>query len=442
MVRAVRVFRVVVALLPAGLGGQPADAPRVFLTVPQANLQGRPSDASEASLSATGRYVAFTSFARLAAQDTNECSDIYVLDRVTANVTIESLTPDGQASGRASSRPYLSGDGRFLIYETVIDAVDGGDSPRRTIILRDRLTGVTHPLDRRGEAPAGGSRNGAISADGRIAVFDSSSTNLVDGPDANGSGDDVYSVDIGSMTIRRVSLDAAGRQSPAGSSFDPAVSADGRYIAFSSTAPLDGNSGPSVVPRGRSQVEIYLRDTTLGLTTCISVSAGRSAPNASSYDAAISGDGRYVAFVSDATNLVRHDNNRAADVFLRDTRTGTIRLVSRGESGGSANGPSGHPAMSADGSVVTFQSDASDLACGRRCATAVRDINLVADVFTFDRASGAVRRVSTGRTPWMEASIGPAVDGTGTVIAFSSRHPLDARDDRDDYDLFVWGPGR
>lgn len=442
MVRAVRVSLVAVALLTAGLGGQPADVPPVFLTVPQANLEGRPSDASEASLSATGRYVAFTSFARLAPQDTNEYSDIYVLDRVTANVTIESLTPDGQASGRASSRPHLSGDGRFLIYETIIDAVDGGSSPRRAIILKDRVTGEAHTLERRGEAPNGGSRNWAISADGRIAVFDSSATNLVDGPDVNGVGDDVYSIDTGSMTIRRVSLDAAGRQSPAGASFNPAVSADGRYIAFSSTAPLDGGSRPPVVARGRSQVNVYLRDTTLGLTTGISLSAPRSAPNGSSYDAAISGDGRYVAFVSDATNLVHHDDNRAADVFLRDTRTGMIRLVSRGESGGSANGPSGHPAISGDGSVVTFQSDASDLACGRQCATAGRDINLVADVFAFDRASGVVRRVSVGRTPWMEPSIGPAVDGTGTVIAFSSRHPLDARDDRDDYDLFVWGRGR
>jgi TolB protein len=442
LVRLVRVNLVAVALLTAGLGGQPADAPPVFLTVPQANLQGRPSDAAEASLSASGRYVAFTSFARLAPQDENEYADIYVLDRVTANVTIESLAPDGHAARQPSSRPRLSGDGRFLVYETIDDAVDGGLEPRRVVVLRDRLTGAAHILQRRGEAANGGSRDGAISADGRIAVFDSSATNLVDGPDVNGSGDDVYSVDIGSMTMRRVSVDAAGRQSPVGASFDPAVSADGRYIAFSSTAPLDGHSGPPRVTGGRSQVNVYLRDTTLGLTTCISVSAGSSAPNGSSYNAAISGDGRYVAFVSDATNLVRHDGNRAADVFLRDTRTGMIRLVSRGESGGSANGPSGHPAVSADGRVVVFQSDASDLACGRQCATAGRDINLVADVFAFDRATEVARRVSVGRTAWMEPSIGPAVDGTGTVIAFSSRHPLDARDDRDDYDLFIRGPGR
>jgi Tol biopolymer transport system component len=429
----------VAAVLTAGWAGQPPDISPSFLTVPLANAQGRPSDPAEASLSASGRYVAFTSYARLTAADTNEYADIYVLDRVTGSVTLETPMPSGEASRRASSRPHLSGDGRLLIYETTDDGVEGGFPPRRIVVLRDRLTGATQTLEPRGEASNGGTRDAAISADGRIAVFASSATNLADGPDANGSADDVYSVEIASMTIRRVSVDAAGRQLHAGSSFAPTVSADGRYIAFSSTALLDG--GAPTAAGVRPRVDLYLRDMKLGLTTRISVWAGSAAPNGSSYDAAMSGDGRYVAFVSDATNLVRRDDNRAPDVFLRDTRTGTIQLVSRGASGGSANGPSGHPAISVDGGIVTFQSEASDLSCGSQCGTSIRDINLVADIFAYDRASGIVRRVSVGRTAWMEPSIGPALDATGTVIAFSSRHPLDSRDDRDDYDLFIRVPG-
>ena len=162
-----------------------------------------------------------------------------------------------------------------------------------------------------------------------------------------------------------------------------------------------------------------------------------SPPNASSYDAAISGDGRYVAFVSDATDLVRGDHNRAPDVFLFDLRTRSTVLVSRSEGDGSANGTSRHPAISAAGTVVTFQSDASDLTCSKRCAAEMRDINLVTDVFILDVRSLMVRRVSTGRRSWREPSIGPSVDGLGAVVAFSSRHPRDSRDDRDDYDLFV-----
>jgi hypothetical protein len=87
--------------------------------------------------------------------------------------------------------------------------------------------------------------------------------------------------------------------------------------------------------------------------------------------------------------------------------------------------------------VVVFQSDASDLTCARRCPPESRDINLVADIFAFDVRTHALRRISTGRTSWAEPSIGPAVDGTGPIIAFSSRHPCDSRDEGDDYDLFI-----
>jgi hypothetical protein len=221
---------------------------------------------------------------------------------------------------------------------------------------------------------------------------------------------------------------------------------------FSSTAALDEPTSISLKaavdkepprrqgenPRGvRPMVNVFLRDVELSVTTRVSVRSDGSAPNGLSYDGAISGDGRWVAFVSEATDLVGGDHNQAPDVFLRDTRTGALQIVSRGESGGSANGRSGRPAISADGAVVVFQSDASDLACGRQCVPAVRDINLVPDVFAFDRVSRSIRRVSVGRSAWMEPSIGPAVDGTGAVVAFLSRHPRDARDDGDDYDLFV-----
>ena len=98
--------------------------------------------------------------------------------------------------------------------------------------------------------------------------------------------------------------------------------------------------------------------------------------------------------------------------------------------------------MSADGRIVVFQSEASDLVCAVRCQAAERDINLVPDIFARDRDSGAIRRISRGTRPWMEPSVGPGVDGTGTVVAFTSRHPRNAADDTDDFDLFVWSADR
>jgi Tol biopolymer transport system component len=409
-----------------------------FLTVPQANVQALPSDPPAVGVSADdGRYVAFTSYARLTPVDTNGSPDVYVLDRTTRSVTLETLLPGERMLDAGNASPHLSGDGHFLVYETSI-ANASSPAVTRVIVLRDRWTGASRTLVRPGESAAGASRGGTISADGRTVVFASSSTDLVDGPDANGSGDDVYRFDVPSATFSRVSLDRAGRQSPVGASFAPSVSADGRYVAFSSSAPLDGVAAPSRGPR--PPVNVFVRDLTLSVTTRVSARSDGTFPNGSSYDAAISGDGRYVAFVSEATDLVRGDRNRAPDIFLFDAKTRTVELVSRSEGGGSANGASSHPAISMAGTVVAFQSDASDLTCARRCATAVRDINLVADIFVFDSRTRLVRRVSTGPASWTEPSIGPAVDGTGAVIAFSSRHPRDPSDEGEDYDLFVRAP--
>jgi len=309
------------------------------------------------------------------------------------------------------------------------------ETPLHLVMLRDRVAGTTRVVQRTGVRPDGSSRGACISADGRFVAFSSSALNFVEGPDANGSGDDVYLLEIASMTLQRISLDASGAQSEQGASHSPSISADGRYVAFTSSAPLDGP-----VPAGQRAVNVYVRDVRLGTTTRVSVAADGGQPNGPSYAAAISGDGRYVAFVSEATNLLKQrDRNRARDVFVRDIVNRVTELVSRSGSGGTGNGPSSHPAISHDGRIVVFQSDASDLACVARCSNADRDINLVADIFAYDRTTGKTRRVSQGAGPWSEPSVGPSVDGSGRVIAFSTRHPIDASDDRNDYDLFVWG---
>ena len=421
-------------LLVAGLAANPADEDSTaFLTAAQGNVHAMPADAPTVAVNANdGRYVAFTSDVPLSPADTNAYADIYVLDRTTREVTLETPTPGG-FSDPDHAWPHLSGDGRFLVYET------SGRSPGvpRILVLRDRWNKTSRTIERSGEPVNGSSRHGTISADGRTVVFTSAATNVVDGPDANGTGEDVYRFDVPSGTLTRVSLAADGRQLADGSSFAPTVSADGRYVAFSSTAPLDGVAA-APLPRGsRPLVNVYVRDVTQSVTRRVSARPDGALPNGSSYDAAINGDGRWVAYVSDASDLVRDDGNRAADIFLFDGKTRTTELVSRSESGGSANGASTHPAMSTAGTVLAFQSDASDLTCSRRCPPAARDINLVADIFTFDRRTRLVRRVSTGRASWAEPSIGPALDGIGSVIAFSSKHPRDSTDEGDDYDLFV-----
>ena len=154
--------------------------------------------------------------------------------------------------------------------------------------------------------------------------------------------------------------------------------------------------------------------------------------------AAISEDGRTVAFASRATNLVARDRNNTSDVFLYDVGSRALTLVSRSAGGGAANGTSLNPAVSGDGRFVAFQSDASDMACGRECRAGMDDINLLPDVFLFDRVRGQISCVSQDADgTWLEESGAPAMDTTGAVIAFPSRHPISSLDVLNDFDLFV-----
>ena len=141
------------------------------------------------------------------------------------------------------------------------------------------------------------------------------------------------------------------------------------------------------------------------------------------WDPSISGDGRFVAFVGLEKGLPH--------IFLADLHTGTTRAITKSVRRGLANGASGKPKMSSDGRFVVFQSEASDL-------VAAEDFNLLWDVFVFDRTTGAMTRVSGDADgEWMESSAGPSIDARGSVVAFSSRHPTDVSDKRNDFDLYV-----
>ena len=401
-----------------------------FLTVARHDRRRRPSDRSSIAVSSDGRFVAFTSYARLSEADTHDMGNVYVLDRRTGVVTLEQPAL-GSFVTRPDTTASLSAEGRYLTFE----ALD--TKARVVIILRDRWTGGSRVLRREGAVPDGDDADAVISARGDVVAFTSTSTTVVDGQDANDRRSHVYAVVLPSMQFERVSVDSRGQQPADGASLAPAISADGRFVAFTSTASLDAS-----VPARRVVPNIYLRDRERGTTRRVSVTTTGDEPNGASYQPAISGDGRYVVFVSEATNLVQTpDRNHAPDVVLRDTVRNVTELISRRATGGTANGASSHPAISGDGRYVVFQSDASDLVCATRCSPEDRDINLVDDIFEGDRELRVTRRISRDHAGWAEPSVGPAMDASGGVIAFSSRHPMDALDDRDDFDLFIWTSG-
>jgi Tol biopolymer transport system component len=407
-----------------------------WLTVPQRDDRRSRNSAASVSLSGDGRHVAFRSYARLSAADADSLADIYVLDRSTATVTLESASVEGREVNADCGHPSISADGRYVTFITVV--ADDADRGVTDVVLRDRVASTSRRITLApGGAPANGwSSEPVLSADASAIVFASAATNLMSEPDENGTYPDIYRFDVGSGAIERISVDASGAQR-LGGSLMPGVSGDGRYVVFSSTAALSGPRNGSDRPlRPRQYPSIYLRDTRTRQTTLLN--GASEPPNGGSTMAAISADGRTIVFASRATNLVSRDRNKASDVFLYDVGTRAVTLVSRGTGGGTANGASLNPAISADGRLVAFQSEASDMACGRHCGPGMEDINLLPDVFVFDRVTGQISCVSLDRQArWLEESGAPAIDASGRVVAFTSRHPISSGDVLNDFDLFV-----
>ena len=414
-----------------------AGGPQALVTVAQRDANRSPRAPRTADISADGRFVAFESRARLVADDVDDLDDIYVLDRTTSQVTLETAGTDDECA-----HPRISGDGRYVVYETRPSSAQ--QSPRADIALRDRVEGTTRVLSQSARNTGdvfGWSRSPDISDDARVVAFSSAATTLGQAPDVNGAVEDIYQLQLPALTITRVSVLASGAQLPRGDSILPSLSADGRWLAFASTAALGhdaGADGPANEKRSRPLRQVFLRDAVGGKLTRVSRAAGESQPNGDSSLPAISADGRFVAFVSEASNLSPDDSNRTADVFLFDRELETIRLVSRSADGSSANGESTGPAITGNGRFVAFQSNASNLVCARNCSEHREDINLLWDAFVADMTTGSIIRVSEDELGgWMEPSAGPALDGAGLVVAFSSRHAVDANDRADDFDLFV-----
>ncbi|MFF7458648.1 TolB family protein [Kitasatospora sp. NPDC008115] len=205
-------------------------------------------------------------------------------------------------------------------------------------------------VERISQAPGGAqsdgdSHLGGLSASGRYAVFTSEATNLVPG-DTNG-GADVFVRDLVTGRTERVSVADDGGQAT-GSSSGRAISADGRYIAFASNA-------PGLVPGDTNGVyDVYVRDRVAGRTERISAGDPAQPQTGGTDTPVISWDGRYVAFASGRGDLVPGDTNHVADIFVHDRRTGATRRANVADDGTQAESPARHPALSADGSRVSF----------------------------------------------------------------------------------------
>ncbi len=321
---------------------------------------------------------------------------------IRATVDMSGGEPNGN-----SSDPFLNSTGRFVAFASAAsDLVAGDNNGFDDIFARDLVGGVNVrvSVDVGGGSPNGSSFGPVLSSTGRFVAFVSFASDLVPGDDP---GADTFVRDTVSGTTTLV-----GRGSPADSlddeEYGPSISASGRQVAFVSSDPLlpDDTNG---------FLDVYVRDLVTNGLTRASVAAGGGNGDADSISPSISGNGRFVAFLSSASNLVAGDGNGLDDLFVRDLRSGVTVRASVAVGGGDPNGATLiRPSISADGAHVAFSSGASNLVAG--------DGNNSNDVFARHLVTATTTRVtvdtSGGDSNGWSTSVSTSRDGR--YVAFRS----------------------
>jgi len=399
---------IVATLLSGGVAHATDAEPGAAGTAPISNSATGPS------ISADGRYVAFTSLARdLVPGDTNRADDVFVRDRQTGVITRVSVDSAGIQANNVSRSPSISADGRFVAFESYATNLVAGDTNRyRDIFVHDLQTGETTraSVGRHGEQSDSESFHPSISADGNFVAFDSPASNLVSG-DTN-DVHDVFVRDRQTGDTTRVSVDSNGRQGDDASQA-PSISADGRYVTFSS-----GARTLSLFPDNNRADDVFVHDRLTGYTDRISVGPDGNEGNSASRTASISADGRYIAFESTASNLVSGDTGGPSDtdIFLYDRVTRTTTQVNLGPDGLSDSRTPGQErtTLSADGRYIAFVSGEDKLVTG--------DTNSKWDVFVRDRVTGTTTRVSVATDGAQSDgySYSPSISADGHHVAFTT----------------------
>jgi Tol biopolymer transport system component len=357
----------------------------LFLSLPgQGQATERVSNGSFPSLSADGRYVAFVGAF-------NNYQNVFVKDRQTGAIQLVSIASDGTPGDNHSHSPSLSADGRYVAFQSWSSNLVPGDTHNSVdVFVKDLQTGAIERVSTASDGTEGNNDSvfPTLSADGRYVVFESRASNLVSG-DTNAASD-VFVKDRQTGAIQRVSTASDGTEGNSFSSFS-SLSADGRYAAFWS------NASNLVSGDTNAASDVFVKDRQTGAIQRVSTASDGTEGNGNSglyTRLSLSADGRYVAFVSEASNLVPGDTNAdpdnpnaGTDVFVKDRLTGAIERVSTASDGTQANYGGGSPSLSADGRYVAFDSYADNLVPG--------DTNFASDVFLKDRLTGTIERVST-----------------------------------------------
>lgn len=362
-----------------------------------------------------GRCVAFYSDAtNLVQHDTNQVRDVFLYDDEDGSMQRVSVATDGaQANGPSQPEgllPAIDEGCSCVGFTSDASNLVAGDTNRRTdVFLRDLR--ATPPTTLRVSVGDGAEANGAsfspsVSADCQLVAFQSAASNLV--PDDTNGVSDIFIYNRATGLTTRINIAADGSQGN-GFSVTPAMSADGRCVAFATRAtnlwPGDTNNARDILV------------SCDGVITCLaSVDSNGNQADGNSFLPAISQDGSIVAFKSAATNLVPGDTNGVIDVFVHDCRTGETSRVSIGSSGAQTNGLSFPPSMSDNGRFVAYGSAATNLVGGLKIENS--------QVYVHDRQNGTTTLLSA--SPLGQAANGnvpdlaPGVSADGRAVVFAS----------------------
>lgn len=308
------------------------------------------------AISADGRYVVFHSWAdNLVAGDLNGFVDVFRHDRVTGTTVRVSVSDNGGDAAGESKNPSISADGRFVAFaSTASDIVSGDGNSTWDVFVRNMDFGTTQrvSVSSTGSDPDGESNRPSISADGSLVVFSSVATNLVTGFATTIVDIYVRNLVAGKTTLVSIAQDGGSSEA---NSWRAKISPDGTTVSFASAA-------NNLVPGDGGSVDVFLRNLALGQTTRISVNTVGGDPNNRSGPVSLSHDGRVAAFWSRASDLVPGDTNDQDDIFVWDADVGVLKRINIADDGSQAvGGGSWNTAVSGDGRFVVFMSDAENL---------------------------------------------------------------------------------
>ncbi|MGB5710672.1 MAG: hypothetical protein WBM44_07150, partial [Waterburya sp.] len=360
-------------------------------------------------------FVSFESNAtNLVPNDFNGQTDTFIYDRLNKTVELVSIAPDGTQANGSSSSGSISGDGRYLTFASFASNLVSNDiNNQRDIFIYDRLNKTTELVT---VASDGTQANGlslfsAISDDGNYVAYESTADNLVAG-DTNGLGD-IFLFDRLNQTTSRINVASNGTQANGVTTLG-SISDDGNYITFASdasnlvTGDTNGKSDIFVYDRLNNTVELVSQAATLG--------------NGDSTAGFISGNGLFVVYQSDADNLVTGDTNGKRDIFIYDRLNQTTERVNVAADGTQSNGNSQDATISDDGNVVTFLSEANNLVSG--------NTDPGFNVFIRDRSEQTTKRFNADSLPTLSGD-------AQSLVLTSSLSDLVGNDTNNTGDVFV-----